>query len=127
MTGAKINLCTVYPSTCIKPRGWVTIEEHYIRLFYPWCFNNDTRNRYYNSLILQDFIFVKPGQISLFLSIFISLCTSKGPESHSLPPPHGSLLCAKFSLTTEGDPTVAKAKGNRNEKIASSDLQALIS
>lgn len=31
MTGAKINLHTVYLSTCMKPRGWVTTEDDYIR------------------------------------------------------------------------------------------------
>lgn len=55
MTETKINLHTVYLSTCMEPRGLVTIEDYDIRLLYSWYFNNNTRNKYYNSLILLFF------------------------------------------------------------------------
>lgn len=122
ITGVKINLHTTYLSTCMKPRGWVTIKDYYIRLLHSWSFHNHDRNRYYNGLILQEF--VKLRQMLSFLSIFTVFHTSKGPKFSFLSTPYRPLLWVPNSpwpqrRTQQRPRPVGKG---RNEKVASSDL-----
>lgn len=84
MTGVNINLHTTYLSTCMKPRGWGTIKDYYIRLFHSRSFNNHARNRYYSGQILQES--VKLRQMLSFLSMCTVLHTSKESDPPSFPP-----------------------------------------